>query len=244
MNRVKSYLLTTFGVVVVLLVVMTLLTPMTNVARPKARRSSCQSNLKQVGLAFRQYAQDFDEKFPTVSAGTTGAGWAVQMQPYLKSVQIFQCPEETTAGSIDAASSSYTDYWYNSTLAAKGRATISNAALTVISGDGSSRNSTYAFAGGGEMKDDGTVASPGTAPGKALAPDQDEGGRFGLRHLDGVNYVFVDGHVKWLKSTSEIELHKIWNGATPRSKSGQESTFNSAPSIKSRPSKAGKKRIG
>lgn len=36
-------------------------------SRDNARRSSCQSNLKQIGLGFIQYTQDYDQKFPRVS---------------------------------------------------------------------------------------------------------------------------------------------------------------------------------
>jgi prepilin-type processing-associated H-X9-DG protein len=187
--------------------------------------NSCQSNLKQIGLGFRQYTQDYDEKHPPVASGSLSKGWAVQMQPYLKSVRIFQCPSEATIGSADPASDGYTDYWYNSNLAGVEERKVEYVALTVLSGDGASRNSTYAFAGGGDMKDDGTAASPGVKKARALAPDQDEGGRFGLRHLDGVNYAFADGHVKWFKSKSATELNKVWNGVTPYDQLGQEPTF-------------------
>jgi prepilin-type N-terminal cleavage/methylation domain-containing protein len=34
-------------------------------ARENARRASCMSNVKQIGLGFMQYTQDYDEKFPT-----------------------------------------------------------------------------------------------------------------------------------------------------------------------------------
>ena len=33
-------------------------------ARENARRASCMSNLKQIGLGFMQYTQDYDEEFP------------------------------------------------------------------------------------------------------------------------------------------------------------------------------------
>jgi prepilin-type N-terminal cleavage/methylation domain-containing protein len=200
-------------------------------SRENAKKHSCQSNLKMIGLGFRQYTQDYNEKYPPVTGGTLSEGWAVQLQPYLKSDQIFQCPDEETEGDSDPASNGYTDYWYNSTLAGKSEASVEYVALTVLSGNGSSRNSTYAFAGGGEMKDDGTAASPGTVPGKAVAPDQDEGGRFGLRKLDGVNYAFADRHVKWIKSGSATELNKVWNGVTPYTTSRQEPTFYSGKDI-------------
>ncbi len=43
-------------------------------ARENARRASCQSNEKQLGLAFIQYEQDFDEQYPygIISGGFQG----------------------------------------------------------------------------------------------------------------------------------------------------------------------------
>ncbi|RYG99049.1 DUF1559 domain-containing protein, partial [archaeon] len=68
-------------------------------ARENARRSSCQSNLKQIGLGMMQYTQDYDERFPVAYLHDTGSGtywgWMQAMQPYLKSTQIFQCPSDS-----------------------------------------------------------------------------------------------------------------------------------------------------
>lgn len=69
--------------------------------RENARRSSCQSNMKQLGLGFVQYAQDYDERFP---AGyyhvpdyfdVTGLNWGTDIYPYIKNKQIYLCPDET-----------------------------------------------------------------------------------------------------------------------------------------------------
>src|SRR5581483_9523926 len=74
-------------------------------ARENARRASCQSNLKQLGVGFLQYAQDYDERLPTSGASGAGynnglsplgIGWGGQIYPYVKSVQVFTCPSDTT----------------------------------------------------------------------------------------------------------------------------------------------------
>jgi prepilin-type processing-associated H-X9-DG protein len=156
-------------------------------------------------------------------------GWAALMQPYLKNTQVLQCTHEPTRGSDDPTSNDYTDYWYNSNLVGRSQTRVEHGSSTVMSGDGSSRNSKYVFAGGGEIKDDGTAASPGTARGKAQAPDQDEGGRFGVRHFDGINFLFVDGHVKWFRSKSSTDLNEVWNGATTHAQSGSGLTFYCGP---------------
>ena len=59
-------------------------------ARENARRSSCQSNLKQLGLGVLQYVQDYDERYP--SSGFPPHSWRGLIYPYTKSAQITACP--------------------------------------------------------------------------------------------------------------------------------------------------------
>lgn len=77
-----------------------ILFPVFSRARENARRSSCQNNLKQIGLGFAQYVQDYDERVvsPVVSDNTAPgqSNWLVMLQPYLKSIQIYQCPSDTS----------------------------------------------------------------------------------------------------------------------------------------------------
>ncbi len=61
-------------------------------ARENARRSSCQSNMKQLGLAFMQYTQDYDERLPLVTAGSgqagVVAGWTYYFRSYKRRVPL------------------------------------------------------------------------------------------------------------------------------------------------------------
>jgi hypothetical protein len=59
------------------------------------------SNLKQLGLAVLQYAQDYDEVLPAPGYWGTGAGddngplgrpWMPKILPYVKSTQVYLCP--------------------------------------------------------------------------------------------------------------------------------------------------------
>jgi prepilin-type N-terminal cleavage/methylation domain-containing protein/prepilin-type processing-associated H-X9-DG protein len=67
-------------------------------ARENARRTSCQSNLKQIGIAAMQYSQDYDETIcPSVmNPGNTQTvnkdSYIDLLLPYIKSVQVFMCP--------------------------------------------------------------------------------------------------------------------------------------------------------
>jgi prepilin-type N-terminal cleavage/methylation domain-containing protein len=94
-------------VIAIIAILASILFPVFARARENARRASCSSNLKQIGLAIAQYSQDYDEKNPIIWAASTGysslvAGpWDVIISPYLGiKVQtgaaplIFACPSD------------------------------------------------------------------------------------------------------------------------------------------------------
>lgn len=209
-------------VIAIIALLAAILFPVFARARENARRSSCQSNLKQLALGIVQYVQDFDERFPPAweEVGTYDAtwqpaseqGWVEIVDPYLKSGQIFQCPSQKTLGTYPQSSSSAsrqtnrTDYWYNGNLFFQGggftnRGGVNISLLTYTSstllfgdgvsdpplnGEGAVR---YFQEGSGtySMTLDRWGGNPSAANGWAM------------RHLEGANYAFADGHVKWLK---------------------------------------------
>jgi len=61
------------------------LMPMFHQGQEKARQAACMSNLKQIGLAARLYAEDHDQKLPS-------AAWPGELQPYLKNAALYTCP--------------------------------------------------------------------------------------------------------------------------------------------------------
>ncbi len=65
-------------VVAIIAILAAMLLPALARARETARRGVCVSNLKQIGLALKMYAQDFDENFPDVSGQTTPPGGATE----------------------------------------------------------------------------------------------------------------------------------------------------------------------
>ena len=88
-------------VVAIIALLVAILFPVFERARENAHRTTCQSNLKQLGLAFIQYEQDFDERFPQgywTPAGTlikTSVNWGADIYPYVRTNQLFICPDDT-----------------------------------------------------------------------------------------------------------------------------------------------------
>jgi prepilin-type N-terminal cleavage/methylation domain-containing protein/prepilin-type processing-associated H-X9-DG protein len=172
-------------VIAIIAILAAILFPVFARARENARRASCQSNLKQIGLGIMQYVQDYDERLPYASSGGT-LGWAYAIQPYIKSEQLFQCPSETVspptgATLFDRANlPGFTDYYYNFNLGDTSSAQLEYSANVVMSGDGV----------GDLLASNYWMQRP--------HPNGSE------RHLEGGNYLYADGHVKWSKRNAVL----------------------------------------
>ena len=135
--------------------VITKLTAQLSEARENMRRSSCQSNLKQIALGIKQYEQDYDEKFPLAKP------WIDVLQPYLKSEEVFNCPS--------LPNSQRYGYAYNSKLSHKPEQVLTSISETVA------------------VYETNVLKRNAYGMGENIA----------YRHLDGANFAFADGHVKW-----------------------------------------------
>ncbi len=82
-------------VIAIIAILAAILFPVFARAREKARQSSCQSNLKQIGLALKMYSADYDEtnlrRRPASNSPTT-MFWYNLCQPYVKNTQLLLCP--------------------------------------------------------------------------------------------------------------------------------------------------------
>ena len=98
-------------VIAIIAILAAILFPVFARARENARRASCQSNLKQIGLAVEQYKQDFDGYYPTtrqLAGPGVNRGWPTLIQAYIKSQQIFICPSGEREASIKSVAASWT----------------------------------------------------------------------------------------------------------------------------------------
>ncbi|HZP80920.1 MAG TPA: DUF1559 domain-containing protein [Chthonomonadaceae bacterium] len=102
-------------VIAIIAILAAILFPVFAQARESARKASCLSNNKQLGLAVMMYAQDYDEMYPCNSWNLapiniadndthspnywTAIQWMWQVYPYTKNRQILVCPSDPTSKS-------------------------------------------------------------------------------------------------------------------------------------------------
>jgi len=216
-------------VIAIIAILASILFPVFARARENARRASCMSNLKQIGLGVMQYTQDYDEHLPKnavvlsaaaifpSSSSASGATWLWwhEIYPYVKSTQLFICPstDATWKGDyypINAAGSSYAPYAYNTNLSSgPSLAAIPQVAITPLIGD-----STYYL-----MDPDHDCATGHTATINpwCTSGTGDNNDAPLPRHLETFNMAFADGHAKsqktgdWLtESSTHSASDPVW----------------------------------
>ena len=86
-------------VISVIVILAALLFPTFARARENARRASCMSNMKQIGLGIMQYTQDYDERYPFtgIEYPDTPGKLPQVLDPYVKNTKIFKCPSDSSA---------------------------------------------------------------------------------------------------------------------------------------------------
>jgi prepilin-type N-terminal cleavage/methylation domain-containing protein/prepilin-type processing-associated H-X9-DG protein len=211
-------------VIAIIGILASILFPVFARARENARRSSCMSNLKQIGLGVMQYTQDYDEMMPTSGNPDFLSRVYVmeRLTPYLKSDQIFQCSSDATTlgtavhfemlngnGTGRTLCSYYPahyearsgpingGYWgVFGDDAAVSLAEITAPAETIAVTERRGANDP----GGASSDAHVTVGNATPTGGDNVNARQNTT----IRHFDGANCLFADGHVKWFKRSMAL----------------------------------------
>jgi len=201
-------------VIAIIAILAAILFPVFAQAREAARKSSCASNLKQIGIAFTMYAQDYDGGYPLhytlAPSYTSGCYWfgclnagvvdktQGMLYPYTKNHQIQLCPSFKAGFAYNGATGGYGYNWiYLASDTAAGRygdwsvyeAQIQRPTDCIAFTD----TATYRTTGTPGLYETFSVAPPSSSLGYGDFPSSH------FRHAETTNAVFVDGHVKALK---------------------------------------------
>jgi prepilin-type N-terminal cleavage/methylation domain-containing protein/prepilin-type processing-associated H-X9-DG protein len=235
-------------VIAIIAILAAILFPVFAQAREKARQASCQSNLKQIGIAALQYHQDYDGAYPPRyidydPLGATRIQWTTILFPYIKqkggaqgtndfAEGVWNCPSDlgTSATNRNPSYAMVCDSAWQSPF---------NSAAPTSNWKG------YVYRGG-----DSTLYDPMViAPADSLMIGEQTGGGWhricpannlpagtpaatastlhyntpgwtahweinrnkgDIRHMGGTNFIFFDGHVKWMKQAQTLAPKNLW----------------------------------
>ena len=198
-------------VIAIIAILAAILFPVFAQARAKARQIACLSNVRQLGMAFQQYFQDYDEQFPLLGkGGTPDTSWFFTMQPYIKSTKMLRCPEDGAANWVAEKD------WANPAVTGVRRASYTLNGYLAPGNSNPGHGGNFPYLAG--------IQKPASVIFLAESPSTFNGNYFHAhswnpptstshwkvdidrpddlaydRHSDGFNAAFLDGHAKWMK---------------------------------------------
>jgi prepilin-type N-terminal cleavage/methylation domain-containing protein/prepilin-type processing-associated H-X9-DG protein len=203
-------------VIAIIAILAAILFPVFARARAKAQQNNCLSNVKQIQLGLIMYASDNNQMYPLDQVGLANGGaaagpaWSSQILPYIKNSQIFLCPSDTvvtgsvTPPNIVANPNTVTvqSYGRNSYIAVGGNSPTCNIPLSdaLITYPAEMLGVIDAVVhvipcGTDVSGNGGSLGTAQNAIGSIVVPVT-------VRHNNGCNQSYMDGHVKWIAFTN------------------------------------------
>ena len=167
-------------VVAIVAILAAILYPVFQRTNCSSSRDDCRSNLRQIALAWRQYATDENGLAPTLALNGQFYGWSDALSAYGLKPTALHCPSSGAPRATNPIAPGYSTYWMNSRLAGCDLKTIAWPARTILAGDGQASDARLAVS-----------HLPRTWRNDEKSP--------AFRHQSGAVYAFADGHVQWLK---------------------------------------------
>jgi prepilin-type N-terminal cleavage/methylation domain-containing protein/prepilin-type processing-associated H-X9-DG protein len=212
-------------VIAIIAILAAILFPVFAQARGKARQTACLSNMKQLGTGLMMYVQDYDEVLPgnapeapnntagdagqTDAAGTKNPlgfmstdptlvirNWARDVQPYVKNLGIYICPDSVPRSSLGTGSAyaettasggGNVSYIMNGITSTKAMAAIPAPADIIYLHEYKARSRA-------------SQVRPYLPVGQTNYT-QFNHGYYDYQHTEGGNLLYCDGHAKFKKKT-------------------------------------------
>jgi len=239
MKRNGFTLIELLVVIAIIAILAAILFPVFAKVREKARQISCLSNMKQLGLAWTQYSEDYDETYP--NSIWYGSGWASNIYPYIKSANVFRCPDESNSV-VDTWDSAFVlvDYIASANIMTNSATSTMTPTGTKISVLVAPSSTVLMFEGDHDYlgydgpTNQGTVLgtseadfySQGDMVGNAAGNDyqapvdvarhqEDNADTKGIVHSGHENWLCCDGHVKFLDGSWDNTSGVVSVGSDP-----------------------------
>ena len=184
-------------VIAVIALLASLLLPALTNAREFARRIKCVSNLRQIGLAITMYADDYDGWLPSARYGGRFAFLDLESGGYIKA-GVLKCPTESFTVNYSSVWGTKVGYIYEGCAGCYNGTSWEWMPRKFSQIGYPTRSAIVADA------EEAVMTSPAGGYYYCKGYITSGGHQYALRHSGGCNVFFLDGHVQWFGTSSEL----------------------------------------